>query len=120
MMNGGYLRLFDAETEVNAAFALLDVKQFRNEWFMRRRVDIVPGAGATQQVQEPGEHADGGYECELHDADGLPCSKRFKSKRALLVHQRQAEGGQHGGQRTTEKITMTNQCVACRSSFEDR
>eukprot|EP00959_Pyramimonas_sp_CCMP1952_P039713 830555-Pyramimonas_sp.AAC.1 len=62
MMSGDNLSLFDAETEVNAAFTPLDAKQFRSEWLMRRRADNVRGVGATQQVQEPGEHADGDYE----------------------------------------------------------
>eukprot|EP00959_Pyramimonas_sp_CCMP1952_P291386 6095226-Pyramimonas_sp.AAC.1 len=84
-----FLGIFRGGSEAYDAFQKIDMQQFRAEWLVRpsSSSDISP---------EPGEAAEGEYCRTYLNDDGLECGRRYVSHRALLVHQRQAAGGQHG------------------------
>eukprot|EP00959_Pyramimonas_sp_CCMP1952_P016670 353404-Pyramimonas_sp.AAC.1 len=108
-----FLGIFRGGSEAYEAFQKIDMQQFRVEWLLRppSSSDISP---------EPGEVAEGEYCSTYLNDDGLECGRRFVSHRALLVHQRRATGGQHGIPSAISKLVLTNQCVACLSTFRCR
>eukprot|EP00959_Pyramimonas_sp_CCMP1952_P123470 2581291-Pyramimonas_sp.AAC.1 len=108
-----FLGISRGGTEAYDAFQKIDMQQFRAEWLVRP-------SSSSDVSHEPGEVAEGEYCCTYLNDDGLECGRRFVSHRALLVHQRQATGGQHGIPSAISKLVLSNQCVACLSTFRCR
>ena len=58
----------------------------------------IPPPGSPQPDQEAYDdlHPQGQHVCHLRQADGDECGLAFRTLRGLRVHQRLAQGGQHG------------------------
>ena len=62
----------------------------------------------------------GVFACDALKEDGTPCGKEFPTYRALKAHQNFTVGGRHGERDKINRLTVTNQCMLCSSTFASR
>jgi len=58
--------------------------------------------------------------CDILDSVGNICGREFKTKRALLAHQRFSKAGGHSLRTLIHTMTVTNRCIYCSQTFRTR
>ena len=112
-------------------FIGLDLGQLRAAYFSCRMSPDSEDSDSRSRSPSPGGLAAGGgdgtlghgedeFVCTLRGASGDVCGCTFKTRRSLLMHQRHAVGGEHGVGDKCLRLTVTNQCPLCSSTFVSR
>jgi len=106
------------------AFQLFDAATLRAEFLMVTKIapilnhvqEFIPNPDAIEC--DPGEDDEAIYICELL-IDGTNCGQAFKSRRALIAHQRGKLSG-HGQYKVLYKLQVCNRCLICSTVFKTK